>query len=378
MFIKNVLGIVIVSCLVIDISCQSGRYFNRNCPYDRRNRMRKCKLFVEDGLDFNEFRSWTSRLGRSIKVSLEVSCGPNGWFFLPWPMKARGLTKLDVNGCGIEGFFTEFNVTNRNLVDELKDFSLKNCVLMADVDSIYDIIYKPVSKEYDCGQQSLSRVVRRNISYTFPDLNQQKLSIEQANLLMSSGDELIKKARQKRYTCRYSNLEYIDESISRSRSKLFLRFMTAYSEYPKLKTFMISSNGYKRIPPVLVDWVTSFPQLSYLDMSYNNVAKFDFLGTTVMRYSRRRGPLVVNLSHNSVTTIPLNIEDYITGRAPIIVDLTGNPLRCNCNFLRYKRYVTSVVRKYRKYKRLLLITCSSGRSRRRYRLSTYKNNNCVF
>jgi hypothetical protein len=67
---------------------------------------------------------WTSRLGRSIKVSLEVSCGPNGWFFLPWPMKARGLTKLDVNGCGIEGFFTEFNVTNRNLVDELKDFSL--------------------------------------------------------------------------------------------------------------------------------------------------------------------------------------------------------------------------------------------------------------
>jgi hypothetical protein len=36
-------------------------------------------------------------------------------------MKARGLTKLDVNGCGIEGFFTEFNVTNRNLVETVYD-----------------------------------------------------------------------------------------------------------------------------------------------------------------------------------------------------------------------------------------------------------------
>jgi hypothetical protein len=110
-------------------------------------------------------RDWTSKLGETTKVMLEVSCGRNGRIFLPWPMKANGLIKLEVTGCTIEGFSSEFNKSSK-LVDELEDLVLDNCVSKTSLDNIFDIIYKPVSREYDCGQESLHSVVRRNMSYS--------------------------------------------------------------------------------------------------------------------------------------------------------------------------------------------------------------------
>jgi hypothetical protein len=43
--------------------------------------------------------------------------------FLPWPMKAKGLVKLEVRGCTLEGFTSEFNKSSK-LVDELQDLTL--------------------------------------------------------------------------------------------------------------------------------------------------------------------------------------------------------------------------------------------------------------
>jgi hypothetical protein len=299
--------------------------------------------------------------------------------FLPWPMKAKGLVKLEVRGCTLEGFTSEFNKTSK-LVDELQDLTLDSCDSVMSLDNIFDLIYTPVSQEYDCGQQKIHSSVIRNMTYSFPDLNpkDQSLNTHQEDLLMSSSDVLIDKSEQTRYTCRYPNLEYIDKSTSRSRSKLHLRLMTDYSTYPNLRTFLLSDNGYKRIPQEVVNWRKSFPQLEYMDMSKNSITKFDFLGTSFNRRIRRNRPLVVNLSYNSVKTIPYNIVEYMNGTLPIIVDLTGNPFSCDCSFLRYKKYVIDVVRKYPKFKRLSLIKCYSTRTGRRIKLVDYNNYNCLF
>jgi hypothetical protein len=70
-----------------------------NDTLDNRKAVRKCKIYIDNNtLNFNDFRVWTSELPKSTKVALEVSCGPNGRMFLPWPMKAKGLVKLEVRG----------------------------------------------------------------------------------------------------------------------------------------------------------------------------------------------------------------------------------------------------------------------------------------
>lgn len=378
MFTNYVLCIFCEFYLISSVLCQSHNFFGRNCPLKVSEGLRKCKIYIDNFmLDFNDFRDWTSKLGETTKVMLEVSCGRNGRIFLPWPMKANGLIKLEVTGCTIEGFSSEFNKSSK-LVDELEDLVLDNCVSKTSLDNIFDIIYKPVSREYDCGQESLHSVVRRNMSYSFKDSKLQKLTKHQEHLLMSSADVLTNKAKHAKYICRYPNLEHIDESTSRSRSKLYLRLMTSYSEYPKLQTFLLSDNGYTRIPREFVDWQASFPQLEYLDMSKNNIAKFNFLGTSLKGNGIRKRPLVVNLSYNTITVIPINIVDYMTATVPVIVDLTGNPLNCDCNFLRYKRYVMDVLRNYPVFSRLSAITCYSVSMGRRTRLIDYSNNNCLF
>lgn len=378
MFTNYVLWIFCGFNLILSVRCQSHNFFDRNCPLNMAENIRKCKIYIDNFmLDFNDFREWTSKLSQSTKVILEVSCSRNGRIFLPWPMKANGLIRLEVTGCTLEGFTSEFNKSS-NLVDELEDLVLDNCISKTNLDNIFDIIYKPVSRQYDCGQETLYSVVRRNISYSFKDSKHTKLTKHQERLLMSAGDVLINKAKHAQYICRYPNLEHIDESTSRSRSKLYLRLMTSYSEYPKLQTFLLSENGYTRIPQEFVDWQTSFPQLEYLDMSKNNIVKFNFLGKSLKGNGIRKRPLVVNLSYNAITVIPINIVDYMTATVPVIVDITGNPLKCDCNFLRYKRYVMDVLHKYPMFRRLSAITCHSANVGRRIRLIDYSNNNCIF
>lgn len=378
MFTNYVLCIFCGFNLIVSVLCQSPNFFDRNCPVNVAERVRKCKIYIDNfKLDFNDFREWTSKLSEATKVILEVSCSKNGRIFLPWPMKANGLIKLEVTGCTLEGFTSEFNKSSK-LVDELQDLVLDNCVSKTSLDNIFNIIYKPVSQEFDCGQETLHSAVRRNMSYSFKESKHQKLTKHQVHLLMSSADVLINKAKHAQYICRYPNLEHIDESTSRSRSKFYLRLMTSYSEYPKLHTFLLSDNGYTRIPQEFVDWQTSFPQLEYLDMSKNNIAKFNFLGTSLKGNGIRKRPLVVNLSYNAITVIPINIVDYVTATVPVIVDLTGNPLNCDCNFLRYKRYVMDVLHKYPMFRRLSAITCQSANVGRRMRLVDYSNNNCLF
>ena len=376
MLFRHIFGLLVGINLILTVICQSRGYFNRNCPVNRSNDVRECKMYVDTRLNFIDFRQWTSGLGNAVKVSLDITCSSNGRVYIPWPMKANGLVKLTIEGCTLEGYASEFNTPTR-LKDELQDLSLDNIVIVSNLDSIFDIIYKPVTPEYDCGQQTLRSAVRRNISYMFPNINDQRLSKRHEALLMSSADELIKKSKQKRYRCNYSELNYIDQSLSRTRSKLYLRLMTAYSEYPELQTFLIADNGYRRVPQELIDWRKSFPQLTLLDMSKNKISKFDFLGAPFKRMNTRSQPLVADLSNNLVTTIPLNMPDYLTGSVPIIVDLTGNPLNCNCDFLRYKNYAMEAIRRFGRYNHLSQITCYSPRSGRKISLANYRNNNCL-
>ncbi|XP_052060742.1 uncharacterized protein LOC127701019 [Mytilus californianus] len=345
-----------------------------NCPQNIAANLRKCEIFVDSRLDFIDFKQWTSELERTVTVSLDVTCSSKGVFFLPWPMKARGLIKLNVKGCVLEGFFSE-SLTPTNLKDELQELSLEDCVIASNLKRGVYLFNTPLTKEIDCGQQTLQRSVWRNISYMVTN-KMEDITIDEFLKVFSSLNQFFNRLGQIKYRCKYSNLKYIDESISISRSKYSFLLMTAYSDFPKLHTFRWTDNGYISVPQELIDWRKYFPQLKLLDLSYNRITKFNFLESPSTEKVSKSEPLVVDLSQNSVTEIPVDMQDYLTGSVPIIVDLTGNPLRCDCNFLRYKNYVMNALKRFQKYENLSRITCHSAKMHRKVQLVNYFNNNC--
>ncbi|CAC5389672.1 unnamed protein product [Mytilus coruscus] len=372
--LRHLFGIIVGINLILAVTCQSRSFFDMNCPQNKAANLRKCEIFVDSRIDFIDFGKWTSELESTVKVSLDVTCSKKGVFSLPWPMKARGLIKLNVKGCVLEGFFPE-SLTPTNLKDELQELSLDTCVIVSNLKRVIYLFNTPLTKEIDCGQQTLQRSVWRNISYMSTN-NMEDVTIDQFLKVFSSFEHFLNRPKQIRYRCKYSNLKYIDESISSTRSKYSFLLMTAYADFPKLHTFRWIDNGYRSIPQELIDWRKYFPQLKLLDLSYNNVTKFDFLGAPSSETASKSEPLVVDLSQNSVAEIPINMPDYLTGSVPIIVDLTGNPLRCDCNFLRYKSYVMNALKRYEKYEKLSRITCNSAIKHRKIQLVNYRNNNC--
>ncbi|CAC5389673.1 unnamed protein product [Mytilus coruscus] len=371
--LRHLFGILVGIDLILTVTCQSRSFFDMNCPQNKAANFRKCEVFVDSRLDFIDFKQWTSELETAVTVSLDVTCSSKGVFFLPWPMKARGLIKLNVKGCVLEGFFQD-SLTPTNLKDELQELSLENCVIAVNMKRVIDLFNTPLTQEIDCGQQTVQRSVWHNISYMFTN-KMDDIAIDEY-LRKFSFDQFFNRLRHIKYRCNYSNLKYIDDSISRSRGKNRFLLMTAYSDFPKLNTFRWTDNGYRSVPQELIDWRKYFPQLKLLDLSYNNISKFNFLGAPSTEMVSKSDPLVVDLSQNSVAEIPVDMPDYLTGSVPIIVDLTGNPLRCDCNFLRYKKYVMNALKRFEKYENLSEITCYSAIMHRKIQLVNYRNNNC--
>ncbi|XP_071173664.1 uncharacterized protein [Mytilus edulis] len=373
--LRHLLSLLVGIDLILTVICQPRSFFDMNCPQNKAANLRKCDFFVDSQLDFTDFKQWTSELERAVKISLDVTCSSKGVFFLPWPMKARGLTKLHVKGCILDGFLSE-SFTPTNLKDELQELSLDNCVITANMKQAIRLLSTPLTQEIDCGQQTLHRSVWRNITYTQMSTNK-KDDFETEKLVWNfSFDELLNRLGHRGYRCKYLHLTYLDKSISKSRSKHHFHLMTAYSDFPKLHTFLFPDNGYSTVPQELTDWRKYFPQLKLLDLSDNFITKFNFLGAPSTEKISKSEPLVVDLSRNSVTEIPVDMQDYFTGSVPIIVDLTGNPLRCDCNFLRYKHYVMKVLKRFKQYENLSWITCYSAIMHQKIQLANYRNNNC--
>lgn len=363
--------VVFIECfLFLCIYGQSRDYFEKNCPKNNDG-YRKCKLNVITRLDFNDFKGWARWLPYKSKIILDVSCSSGGRFLLPHPMKAKGLKILRVKGCVIEGFFSNFAVQS-NLLDELQVLELENCAIMSNIHNILDITLKPLTQEYDCGQQTVRRDVRRNITYIFPPQRRGKnLADIELSHLLELGDVILQKAQQLNYKCKYSNLEYLVNSANRNLGKHHFLLMTAYSDYPKLKTLVVAKDGLSSVPKEFTKWYTNFPELRHLDLSRNSISSFDFLGTPNTGTVRRTDPLLVCLSNNSVSTIPFKMADYLSNSIPIIVDLTDNPLTCNCDFLRYKNYVIEAVQRYPQFSYLTDIQCYSENLRAWIKLKNY-------
>lgn len=363
----------VISLHYVGICCQSDVYFERNCP--QLDGSRYCKFDVGSRLDFNDFKAWAQQLPSRTRLHMKVSCRRDARFLLPWPMRAKGLKTLQVHGCVIEGLFSEIGVRT-NLLDELEVMEIDSCSVISTVQTLFDITVKHITKEYNCGQQTLKRSIWRNVTYIFPEDGQQTQNFS-SDLIINTSEVDFKIAENQDYKCIFPHLEYLEKSYAKSSSKVM--YMVKNSAFPNVKTFILANDGYPNVPDELLKWYATFPQLRYLDLSRNSISTFDFLAAPYTGSIGRTDPLLVSLSKNQVSTIPPNIMDHLSNTVPIIVDLTDNPLTCNCDFWRYKNYVLKVVQMYPKLKYLTKITCYSNQFRTWIKLQKFdvSNNICL-
>lgn len=281
-----------------------------------------CHFKVSDHWNFLKFRKWLDNLDPLGDVSLNISCLEGGSVFVPWPMRARNLKKIEIRNCLLTGYFSEFSVQSR-YPDSLSHRLIENCATQVDILEWFNMIRNmEFEKSYTCGQESLVQAVERNNTYRF--INMPKVhSSKMLDLLLQSSDTFREKVRSQPFQCHYKNLLYLENSGIRSLGKHFMEDLTLHSHFPKLLALNLSKNKIYNLPERLRKWYTSFPSLRYLDLSNNKIKSFSFDDP---KFSRKNG-LHVNLRNNKINKHPENFYQYPHRSIPISVDLRGNPIR---------------------------------------------------
>ncbi|KAK3086567.1 hypothetical protein FSP39_020338 [Pinctada imbricata] len=295
-----------------------------------------CRVIVDDFWTFQTYREWSDQFRGQRLVNLDIRCKPGGAVFLPWPMKAKSLNVLTVEGCLIKGYFAEF--MNETLYpDSMRILKMRNCVIQVDINQLIErsFLLDQVSRSYDCGQETLVMNVVTNITYLFHPMERVEF-----DLLSAAFDALVKHNHNSKYRCQYKNLRTLEQTISNTRSKLFFENLAESSEYPRLKFLNLSANSIPYTSKFLRNWSKYFPVLEELDLSHNDIENFEFLPSA----DSRTKPLLINLQFNKIRKVPDTILNELKGNSPVIVDLRNNPIDCRfCSSRLLKTYLQEVV-----------------------------------
>lgn len=305
-----------ISTGALDVSFQSDCRKNYKGDQD-------CYFMVQDHWDFLKFRKWLDNLNFVRDVSLRIACAEGGSLYIPWPMRARNLKKLEIKDCLLKGYFDENNVKSK-YPDTLEVRNIANSAIEISLFEWFNMIkdMQP-TKSYTCGQESLVKSIERNNTYRF--VNTPKLpGRELFDVLSQIGDSFRDKVRTQPFDCHYKRLIYLENSDNPSLGKHFMEDLTLHSNFPRLKALNLSFNRLSQLPLELKKWYISFPKLEYLNLSNNDLDTFSF--TDPKRFGRNKG-LHVNLRSNNIRFPPRDFYRYPHRSVPISVDLRENPIR---------------------------------------------------
>jgi Leucine-rich repeat (LRR) protein len=175
--------------------------------------------------------------------------------------------------------------------------------------------------------------------------------------LNETAETMTAKHKNQPYKCYYENLQYFEETGNEHIGKHHFEFLTDHSVYPKLEIFNFSSNYYPRIPKQLTRWFQHFPSLRVLDLSNNEIREFSFEHP----YLSQSMSLYIDLSNNNITSVPADLTTYLSGRTPILMNLLGNPIHCDCRASVLSQYLQALQQIDPQYKALSDVLCHSPR-----------------
>uniref|UniRef100_A0A8W8JRT5 Uncharacterized protein n=1 Tax=Magallana gigas TaxID=29159 RepID=A0A8W8JRT5_MAGGI len=282
----------------IDVSFR--RYCKRSFLGDQ-----DCYFKVREHWDFLKFRKWLDNLDPLGDVSLRITCTEGGSLYIPWPMRARNLKRLEIKNCLLRGYFDEHDVKSR-YPDSLEVRSIVNSVTEVSLLDWVNVVKSMQSeKSYTCGQETLVRSIVSNNTYSF--LNIPKLpGSKMLELLSEISDSFREKG---------SHVKFMDSCKK--------RFWSDQDCFFKLLALNLSSNPIWHLPEELQRWVEKFPQLEYLDLSNCKLQSFSFAKPTP---HGREKAIYINMQNNNISEVPTDFPRYSTWSPPILIDLYGNPI----------------------------------------------------
>lgn len=139
------------------------------------------------------------------------------------------------------------------------------------------------------------------------------------------------------FVCNYQNYIEIESTGSDTVGKYVFDDITEYSLYPSLVRFNYSSNKINNLPRQLTKWWKFSPALCELDLSNDNIKSFSFDHPDV-----NQDLVFISLANNNITSVPVDLPTYLNGKTPLVINLLGNFIHCDCKARALSQYLISL------------------------------------
>lgn len=319
----------VLLCLLFDRvsgfekDCQTNQYGDINCSF-----------IVQDKWNFLEFREWLDNIRGSIgSVSLNLTCLNNGTVYMPSPSRARNLEKLYTKNCVIDGYHSEF-YNQPAYPDSIRYLTIIDSIFLLDPEQLYDMVLNDSQlKSVHCGHETYVRTIHRNIKYSFLPIT----TMPSLEKMEAVSDAILPNIKNRPFVCNYQNYIEIESTGSNTVGKYVFDDMTENSLYPSLTKFNYSSNKINNLPRQLSNWWKFFPALRELDLSNDNIESFSFDHPDV-----KQDFVFISLENNNITSVPADLPTYLNGKTPLVINLLGNPIHCDCKARALSQYLISL------------------------------------
>ncbi|ESO98255.1 hypothetical protein LOTGIDRAFT_159050 [Lottia gigantea] len=348
-----------------------------------------CNLKPEDQklLTLKDLNDYTNNTAANVKYSVLWKCSPNASVTMRLPMQIHKLYSLKVFGCRIFEYYDDWNHQSLGSIkDSLVYEEIADCTLVFHILPLLLSLdnFQNVSNDWMCGPDTtIKQSISRNITSVIIEPNQNdfdnlsnetKLYVQKIlfNILIANSSVVpdpfqwwnIKNIVDFDYQpeCNYQKLEVLEVVMSETlhTQNLNIIFKSVKRQYPNMRVFNYSYNGYQLFPQEWKENMHKFPKLEYIDYSYNLISDIWNVNRFWDDYPGRH--VVLDLRYNNITTLTTETISKWTELQDITLNIRGNPLDCGCfkqDFLNAVQDDTFFDGKMQKYKYIQNMKCAS-------------------
>ncbi|XP_076446845.1 uncharacterized protein LOC143284089 [Babylonia areolata] len=128
----------------------------------------------------------------------------------------------------------------------------------------------------------------------------------------------------------YHHLQLFDESYSSYLPTFYFSRLANRFEFPQLRKMNFSHTFLRKIPDEILAWRIRFeaPKLEFIDLSYCHIRQ---IGRIAPSASRHGVTTTLDLQHNRITEVTLQMVDSWAQVPDFRLDIRNNPIDCVCS-----------------------------------------------
>ncbi|XP_071084963.1 toll-like receptor 6 [Haliotis cracherodii] len=296
-----------------------------------------CHVNVEDVWDFNHFRNWSVVLDNDTLVSLDIVCEDGARICLPWPYREGHLHTLRVTRCTNTCYYSDFNRPEvLDIPDSLRVFEGYDVTEERKLLDMLSIDIKSLPAPMVCGPMHLEVFIYRHkqLKILFDEDSEDYPQLEDLNIT----DTITKNTRNMDdlgYVCKYENMRVFDKSQRIRASSLLIYSSVVNSRFPQLRILNFSDTELQVFPPILAVWRRHFDKLQILDLSHNNISRFELRDTSLL--SQDVG--IIDLRFNDIRKIGEKEIESFSKVDGVVINVRDNPFQCDCAMGNFSMYL---------------------------------------